>query len=177
MSILNQLVFADKHNLKPWVHLRGNDASNALLYDEKIHGDPDGSVKGGGVVFEMVHGMAVSVARSDADDPSTVYPNAPAQRAKERSQKEFTVAPGNGIWDSYFEPVSDFVPGDKSCRSVPLIEMEEVLVSPGLESYAPWSVRAWQYDKVPDSLWWNSEKGSSLKEWCGFTRDAIISYL
>lgn len=165
-SVLNQLAFADKHNLKPWVHLRSssntNTASNALLYDEKIHGAE--STNGRRVVFEMMQGMAVSIARLDENDATTIYPNVPAKRDKELSQKVFSVE-GNGIWNSYFEPVSDFVPGDESCRSVPLIEMEEVLVSPGLEAFAPWSVRAWRYDKVPDTLWWGPKQGGSLKDW------------
>lgn len=159
-SVLNQLVFADMHNLKPWVHLRSNHVSNALVYDEKIHSIADGK----SVVFEMMYGMAISVVTLDDSDSTTIYPNVPALRDKDMSQHEFSVQ-GSGIWNSYFEPVSDFVPGDESCRRVPLIEIEEILVSPGLESYAPWSVKAWRYDKVSNKCWLDVANGESVNAW------------
>jgi hypothetical protein len=155
-SVLNQLIFAGKHNLKPWVHLRSNDTATALVYDDKIHGV-------GSTAFEMMHGMAVSTAMADESSPPKIYPNFPARREAQLSSKQFLFL-GSGIWNSYFEPVSDFVPGDKSCRNKPLIEMEPTLVSPGLDLYAPWSVRAWHYDNVADGMWWNEEKGSNLKD-------------
>jgi len=157
-SVLNQLVFAKKHNLKPWVHLRSDDTSTELIYDDKVH-----SSNGANVKFEMLSGMAVSIDNW-ASDPNAIYPDRPGKQAKELSPQSYSVQ-GNGIWNSYFEPVSDFIPGDESCRNKPLIEMEDVLVSPGMDVYAPWSIRAWRYDNVPESLWWKHEGYTSLKEW------------
>lgn len=39
------------------------------------------------------------------------------------------------------------------CADYPLIEIDPILVSPGLDSYCPWAIRAWRYDDVPDQLW------------------------
>jgi hypothetical protein len=142
VSILNQLLFAEQHRLKPWIHLRPEHSP--ILFDDIFHNTTSTAA------FEMVHGMAVSVAQADKKNPQSIYPRKPAIRDTLKT-KEF-VMEGHGIWDSYFEPVSDFVPGDKSCRDKPLIEMEEVLVR-GLDVYAPWSVRAWQYDQVLEKLW------------------------
>ena len=163
-SVLNQLIFADKHNLKPWVHLR-NKSDGLIIYDEKVHNETSNTVR----TFEMVHGMAVRFARHESSDHE-IYPDRPDKKSPLK-QVQFTVPPGNGIWNSYFEPVSDFVPGDESCRSKPLIEMEEVLVSPGMEAYCPWSVKAWRYDNIPGSLLQSATKGSSsmvsMEDWLG----------
>ena len=152
VSVLNQLLYAEQHNLKPWVHLRAPTAG--LVYDPKSHNATPHT-------FEMMHGMAVSLAR-DQEDPKVFSPGRPGKRAPSLSPYTFRVK-GNGIWESYFEPVSDFVPGDVSCRKKPLIEMEQQLVDPGLELYAKWSVRSWRYDGVPASLW--NPTQATLQHW------------
>ena len=144
-SVLNQLLFAEKYNLRPWVHLR-SDVS-PLIYDDVAHNNPASKQ----TTFQMLRGMDVSYLLHDGIDNS-YYPDQPARREAELTLENFTVSPGNGIWNSYFEPVSDFLPGDVSCQSKPLIEMHEALVSPGLESFCPWSVKAWRYDNLPVSL-------------------------
>lgn len=156
-SVLNQLMFADQHNLKPWVHLRGNHSATSLVYDKDYHDGDETS-------FEMLHGMAIGALRSNQSRPESLYPNKPAQKAVELTTRLFSVQ-GTGIWQNYFDPVSDFVPRDTSCRNQPLMEMEESLVSPGLESFSPHAVRAWRYDQVSDAHWWNPSLSQSLKDW------------
>jgi len=43
--------------------------------------------------------------------------------------------------------------------------MDEILVSPGLDVYAPWTVRAWRYDNVPEANWWQPSDRETLQEW------------
>lgn len=152
-GVLNQLIYADTYNLKPWIHLRSN--ANVNIYDEEIH-------KNGRIEFDMMEGMAVGNMTLDKDDVSTTYPSEPKRRKNSFSQKRFS-ADGNGIWNSYFEPVSDFMPEDESCRILPLMEMNEVEIT-GLQSYAPWAIRAWRYDRVPERIWWTSSMNFSLSD-------------
>jgi hypothetical protein len=153
-SILNQILFAETHNLKPWVHLHSN-GSNAFLYDAKVHGH-------GRMEYEMMEGVWVENGRLNGTKHMW-YPHE-VRHSIELSRKRFTVH-GNGIWQSYLQPVSDFVPGDVSCRNVPLVELTEGQVVPGLHSFAPWSVRAWRYDTVPGAHWWNPSRNVLLREW------------
>ena len=113
----------------------------------------------------------------NASDPRTLYPSKPAIKESQFTLEDFTVH-GNGIWNSYFAPVSDFVPGDESCRNKPLLEMDEVLVNPGLQLYAPDALRAWWYDGVPAELWWKEQQQQEhdrdgaprWKEWVSLVR-------
>jgi hypothetical protein len=157
-SILNQLLLADKHNLKPWVHLRSNHSSTALIYDDKAHETDTVSN------FEMRKGMAWIVSKANDSNPSSLYATSPAKRDGALSVQQFFVQ-GSGIWNMYFEPVSDFVPGDSSCRGKPLLELDDVLVTPGINIYAPWAIRAWKYDGVEGGMWWRDDDGSVFKDW------------
>jgi hypothetical protein len=144
-DVVNQLIYAETYNLIPWVYLSNG---SELIRDTDSH-----KLEVVGPI-EMLGNMVVSAVQ-DEQYPAMYYPGRPAQEASVRSKRKF-VFEANGIWESYFQPVSDFVPGDESCNNLPLITMDERLISPGLSPYCPWAVRAWQYDHVPDHLW-NSE--------------------
>lgn len=170
-DVLNQLLYAEMYNLKPWVHLqfstheKNDDIRDAAsyIYDASAHGMVSRGHNSTRLSFDMLHGMAVSVTK-DANDDRLICPGRSAQRSSTLSSHTFAVT-GNGVWNSYFEPVSDFVPGDPSCHNKPLISMEEQLVSPVFSSLCPWAVRAWRYDIVPDSIWWKSGVSSSYQSW------------
>ncbi|CAB9521584.1 Glycolipid 2-alpha-mannosyltransferase [Seminavis robusta] len=151
-SILNQLLYAEMQNLKPWIHL-GRDS--AVIYDEQVHGG------GPGLALEFLDGYIISTEH-DKMNVSAIYPGIPVEGGEVSIQTlEVT---GNGVWNSYFQPVSkDMRPGDQSCRKVPLLTMEPSMISPGLDVWCPWCVRSWRYDGVPAHLW----KPSHLKlnEW------------
>jgi Glycolipid 2-alpha-mannosyltransferase len=140
-SVLNQLIYADRYNLKPWIHL--NNITSPLIYDSKAHNESNEPRP-----FQMLQGAAADVTTL-AGIPNANFPGKPTISGK-LSQRDFTVLPGNGIWNTYFEPVSDFLPGDESCQNKPLIELEETMISPGLEVFAPWSIKAWRYDNIPE---------------------------
>ena len=135
--ILNQLYYAERNNLKPWVFL--SNASHAI-YDIETHGCGEGET------FNMMDGMQASIVR-DQQRPESLYPGELDEESKLR-KNSFHVS-GNGVWKNYLDPVSDFVPGDKSCRDKPLVRLEHRLVEPGLRVWAPWSVRSREYDDLP----------------------------
>lgn len=125
-SILNQLVFAERNSLKPWIHLR----SDSFLYDEQEHGDETSIAN-----FQMRNSLITYTGQGDNSFPDS-YDQV------SRSTRPFTLQ-GNGIWESYFQPVSDFVPGDASCQDKPVVELDEKAIAfsnndPSL--IRPWSV-------------------------------------
>lgn len=146
--VLNQLIFADMNNLKPWIHL--NNASHRV-WDTEVHG-------GGQFVTFKMHNVQNPVANvSEHICPSMeAYMNS-------SSESVFSVD-GTGVWEHYLEQVSNFVPGDKSCQGKPLIRFNEPLLS-GIHSQCPWTVRAWRYDDLPDNL--ASASGAKLEKWYG----------
>jgi hypothetical protein len=150
-SILNQLVFAENNNLLPWVHLQGSDESNRLIYDKRVHGNDVEH-------FKMVDGMSNFDIKDILNNVSITFSDADMML----EWKSFEIH-GNGIWNSYFEPVSDFVPGDKSCLKLPLLELKEDLVRSVVVN-AKWAIRAWKYDNVADSLWWNPKWKLSMND-------------
>jgi hypothetical protein len=137
--MVGMLQWADQHNFKPWVHM--NDVS-VPVYDPVVH------TQGPKTEFTMMNGMEIGWAR-DPDDPLG-YTFAGKPRLNDRDGEkalfsdkfEFT---GTGIWEHYFEPVSDFSPGDPSCVDKPYVKFEYVHVMPGLHSHSPWMTHPWRY--------------------------------
>ena len=170
-SILNQLIYAEMHNLTPWIHL-GNDSS--YIYDELEHSDKHGApprsepssvtnqenINANSMNFHRHYNsimantsFEVGVDYYNQLNLSTAYPSVPILRDDDAFLHDYKYFAGNGIWESYFQPVSDYVPGDASCKNVPMVRIKSDLVMPGLHSWCPWAVRAWRYDDVPYSLW------------------------
>jgi len=141
-SVLNQLIYAEKYNLKPWVHLSNE---SEYIYDKDYHG-----FGAGGLVKGMKDSLEVSVLRNE-HNASLFYPGKPVTK-KMQSASPLKLQ-GTGIWESYFSPVSDFIPGDTSCKDKPILSLSAAMVKPGLHSWSPWSVKAWRSDEVPDDLW------------------------
>ena len=69
---------------------------------------------------------------------------------------------GNGVWENYFEPVSDFTPGDPSCQDKPLVTMDLYHITPGIHGFAEWAPRCWRYQYVPDYM---TKPHIPLQEW------------
>jgi Glycolipid 2-alpha-mannosyltransferase len=156
-SILNQLIYADRYNLKPWIHL--NSSTSPLIYDPGAHGGSSENIG-----FQMLRGPDVGVDAVQVTS-TIVIPGHPIFGGN-LLQRNYLIPPGNGIWDTYFEPVSDFIPDDESCRNKPLIEMEEKMVMPGLD-VTPWAVKAWRYDTIPESMLFNKteQRTLSMSSW------------
>eukprot|EP00980_Cylindrotheca_fusiformis_P008768 scaffold1869_cov122-Cylindrotheca_fusiformis.AAC.30 len=150
-SVVNQLIYAERYNLIPWIRL-GNESE--YIYDSEVHGTgPSRSIDGS--TTKKVQMLAHRF------NSSYLYPGPPASSEFRPTAK--SVLHGNGIWESYFSQVSDFHPDDTSCLGKPLIRMDHQLVTSNLNSWAPWSVKAWRYDQIPDELWKPDDQ--KLKEW------------
>jgi hypothetical protein len=123
-SVLKQLAYAERYNLKPWIHLEANDIANALLFDEQEHGamaTKQVQMKNSTISIAPNTSILVSnSSRSGGHDPTfrLLSANKPISRTFH----------GNGIWESYFLPVSDFLPGDLSCQDKPLVELDEAAI-------------------------------------------------
>jgi hypothetical protein len=152
LFIINQLIYAEIHNLIPWVHL--NNVSQ-YVYDDKIHGI------GHKKTFEMICGKTVSW-HAFFDPISKQQHRYPGKPQGINLVPCNIAVEGNGVWSSYFDPVSKFNPGDPSCTSLPLIRMTYSQIIPALHVFAPWSVRAWRYGGLPPSL---QKPNETYQEW------------
>jgi hypothetical protein len=155
LFVLNQLIYAEKHNLIPWVHL--NNVSH-YVYDPNVHG------KGPSISFKMLHG--VNASWTGFIDPISqqrvAFPGRPVPQQSPLTEREITVF-GNGVWNSYFQLVSPFFPGaDSSCDKLPLIRLTHAQIIPALHVNCPWSLRAWRYGGLPPSL---QQDEISYDEW------------
>ena len=145
LFVVNQLIYADKHNLLPLVHL--NDHSK-YVYDPSVHGKAPDSV------LPMKAGMNISW--NTFVDPSNQqkypFPGKPA-KIQQTLNDHIYILRGNGVWGSYFYPVSKFSPSDPSCQRLPLLKMKPAHILPGLHLHAPWAVRSWRYGGLPRGLY------------------------
>jgi len=156
-SVLNQLMYAERNNLTPFIHLSNE---SKLIYDDEIHGEATGEEP----VFEAIHDTLMFTMSRNENNASFTYPGPVVVEDSGQnlqSRKKEILLRGNGIWASYFHSVSDFIPS-KSCSDKPILCMDEHMVS-ALNSLSPWSIKAWQYDDIPNELW--NPKGLTLKSW------------
>ena len=146
--ILNQLLYADMNNLKPWIHL--SKTTSQSVYDESVHGSADDENEQV-VSFEMLTGVPIhQLLSSDTSTPDP-YPGAPDFSHPDISKSKVSVS-GNGVWNNYFVPVSDFDPNNPesltSCQNKPLVSLDKDSVSMGLHKLAPWSIKSFRYSGV-----------------------------
>ena len=145
--VVAQLIYAEKYNLLPFVHLNNY---SFLVYDDNVH-----AVDGDSGVDIKVLDRTVQV--STLQDPRwrrALYPGPP--KTVEQKQRHGQVDPtktyhfeGDGVWYHYFRPISEFCPGDRSCMKLPYVTMEAAQISPGLHLYAPWAPKIWRYGPLP----------------------------
>ena len=127
---VNQLIYADMHNLLPWIHFdyRGN------VYDEVNH------TKISLHNFTMLGG---GYPAADVIDKDMTYPGAPVLDQRKMHKHTFPVE-GLGIWSQYFLPVSDFTFNDPSCINKPYLSFSDEKGDPdmrlilGIHNHAPW---------------------------------------
>ncbi len=137
MFNVGMLAWADQHNYLPWIHIEDN--YTVPIWDENVHNNNVTKP----TEFTMMEGMEIGWSR-DPDDPRAhLFPGKPF--VKEPLRPKTFVRSGTGVWEHYFLPVNDFVPGDLSCRDKPLVKMNEDHIVPGMHANAPWAPRAWRY--------------------------------
>jgi hypothetical protein len=138
--VINQIIYAEMFGYLPWVHF--NNVSQHV-YDPLVHGGANTTVQG-------IDGMEISWMQVDAPNKTKlegmVYPGRPRSTGK-LDKRSFAVS-GTGVFESYFEPISEFRKGDKSCERLPIITMSYDQLR-GMHLYSPWAVRTWQYLAMP----------------------------
>lgn len=143
LFVVNQLLYAQRYNLIPWVHLTN---TSQHVYDHVAHGAlaPQTIVVNGILQPTWLH-YSDSLAHKTfgIPGPPLFHPSG--------SPTVYTVS-GNGVWKSYFHPVSEFTPADLSCQQLPLVRLSYSQIIPGLHLHSPWAVRAWRYGGLPPSL-------------------------
>jgi hypothetical protein len=172
--MINQLIYAEMYNLIPWIHLNN---ITQWVYDEEIHGVDS-------VDFELNEGWIVPWQGGLFND-SGAWPGEP--RIKERKMAirsqdgivefEGGLQPhswsfrGRGVWNDYFEPVSAFNPQDPSCQKLALVHLDYEQLNPGIQFYAPFAVRSWEYGFLPAYLRYNYTDTGTLHNWFGTMRE------
>jgi hypothetical protein len=162
--VINQLIYAEKYNLLPWIHLN-NISKHA--YDPVLHGGGQQQLlhsAGDSTTqkFDMLRGMSISwTSHQMLRFGYGSYPGKPIE-LQDLKPYTYTVH-GTGVWEHYFLPVSDFVPGDASCVHKPLLKMHYYHLNPSLLFYTPWSVKSWPYTYLPNRL--QPTPTQSLQEW------------
>ena len=156
LFVVNQLIYADKHNLMPWVHL--NNVSH-YVYDPTVH------ERGPSITAQMRFGANASWTGfvDPISQQQVAFPGRPLAIQSPLTEQQTTVT-GNGVCNSYFLPVSSFSPGamDVSCQRLPLVRLTHAQIIPALHIHCPWAVRAWRYGGLPPSL---RQEKLSYEEW------------
>jgi hypothetical protein len=167
------LYWADQHNFKPWVHLNN---FSVPVFDDVVH------AQGPGVRFTMMKGMEVGWARDARDPHGYVFPGKPMLPDGVTLTSHEYFFEGTGVWEHYFEPVSDFSPGDPSCTNKPLVSLTLEQISQGLHCQAPWASFAWRYwmpgymrrTEVPLDAWFEPQRrhaAAIVKRYIRFNAD------
>jgi hypothetical protein len=161
MYVVNHFIYADMYNLLPWVHLD----PKFPCYDEVIHGNYTKT-------FTMLSGVHESQVVGQGDmlcnywKKPQYYPGKPDFQTQ-LNPTEFTIV-GNGLWASYFHSVGGYPPDDPSCKDKPLILLNKRSRFPGMHVCAPWGVRPWSLNKVPEAL---RPTNKTVHEWAAPMRE------
>eukprot|EP00977_Amphora_coffeiformis_P018105 scaffold6164_cov163-Amphora_coffeaeformis.AAC.16 len=155
--VVGQILYAERYALKPWIHF--NNLSR-VVYDERVHG------QGPGVHFTMWQGGNATFVHKKHGRRREYTPGPPDATVVPR-RKDFYF-PGTGVWGHYMEPISDFVPGDRSCLNKTYSTMDLYLITPGIHGYDPdLATRCWRYDYLPPYItrphltyheWWEPQR-------------------
>ncbi len=143
--IISQLVYADRHNLLPIIHL-GN--SSLTVHDPVVHGVGHRQVIG-------FAGSAIPNTKIPKVIPDVWYPGHPRRDTTHR--KTTIHLAGTGLWNHYFHDLHVC-----DTDNLQIYSMAPEQVSPGLFFHAPWSPKAWRYDRIPDII---QKRHLPLFEW------------
>lgn len=155
LFVINQLLYAEEYNLIPFVHL--SDESYHV-YDAEHHGKniPQNFQVGGSLEASWIHYFDSTANRTFG------YPGPPVFGTKSAASPATIELLGNGVWNSYFFPVSEYSPTDASCQRLSLLTLSHGQIIPGLHLHAPYAVRSWRYSSLPPILWNTS---ATYEEW------------
>lgn len=148
MSLVDAILYAEHYNLYPFLHI--NDDKNRPCYDPKVHG------VGPNVTF---HHLSGTITNTRGTGNMTCYnkhrtktfqkPGPPD--TTDLKVQEYTLV-GNGLWNSYFEPVTPFPFDDASCRNKPMYQLSVAQVYTYMHRCSELAVRSWPFYGVPEAL-------------------------
>lgn len=154
--VLNQLIYAEKHNLLPWIHL--DSQSNIHVYDEDEHSNADNPLMFG---VNVLNGLKWDSFYDQINGKNYSYPGKPILNYQHPESITRSInLDGSGIWNSYFDLPSRLDPlrhlADKSsafsCHKKPIFQLTLQQIEPSLMMYCPYCVRAWRRKSTPPSL-------------------------
>jgi hypothetical protein len=123
LFLLNQILYAEKYSLIPWIHL--NNVSR-YVYDPRVHG------KEKSISFDVP--SIVNASWTAFFDPiskeQVPFAGEPSLSHLSTSKKAKVTVHGNGVWNSYFYPVSRFTPDDPSCTQLPVVRLTHRQIIP-----------------------------------------------
>lgn len=157
--VINQLIYAEQHNLVPWVHFT---LRNGEVYDTDVHDFVPKGSDGKPVSFPTMGGAKIPTVLGTGDmkcHKDWPYPEAPDYENSDFIEGRFQLKT-SGVWDFYFEPVSNFLPqtmtqvDEASCFTRPLVDISrpQQLLNNGVHFCAPWAIRGWIYNESPIAL-------------------------
>eukprot|EP00523_Entomoneis_sp_CCMP467_P018507 CAMPEP_0168819904 /NCGR_PEP_ID=MMETSP0726-20121227/8549_1 /TAXON_ID=265536 /ORGANISM="Amphiprora sp., Strain CCMP467" /LENGTH=239 /DNA_ID=CAMNT_0008872349 /DNA_START=88 /DNA_END=804 /DNA_ORIENTATION=+ len=119
------------------------DNASHWIYDPEVHG------RGGHEKFRMQKGEFTQQLNASNGCPSGAI--------QKPGTTELTTyhMEGNGVWASYFEPVSPFHPqlvARSTCRYKPLVRLSFPQILQGLHLSCVHSVRAWRYGGTSEAV-------------------------
>lgn len=160
--VMNQLLYAEKHNLLPWIHL--DNEANTHVYDKTEHNYVDSPLS---LKLQVLNGLHWDSYDDSENSQTYEYPGTPILDHKDpESESSIVTLNGTGIWSSYFEapsrldPVRDLAGDPKStsstCHSKPIFQLTLRQIEPSLMVFCPYCVRAWRRKSTPPTLaQWN----------------------
>lgn len=157
--VINQIIYAEQHNLLPWVHF---SMRNGEVFDPEVHDFIPTKEDGTPVSFKTMGGATPTEIQGTGDMAcfrDWTYPGVPDFEGSDYRPGVYQLKT-SGVWDFYFEPISNFQPqkmspnDELSCYSIPIVDIShpQKLLNNGVHFCAPWAIRGWIYNESPPAL-------------------------
>jgi hypothetical protein len=154
-SLVDSLLYAEKYNLLPYLWI--NDDENKPCYDIKVHGI------GMNRTFTHLTGSISNLVGQGAMECHTNEGTRPGPPSFQNLQRHNYTLIGNGLWQSYFQPLSVTDPfNDPSCNTKPIFEMTRSQIMPDMHRCSEIAVRGWAFKGIPEALRPNDR---SIADW------------
>ena len=179
LFVLNQLLYAERHAMFPWIHL---SPYSHHIHDAQVHGEE----------IHVAQTFVTAPAWWQINTAQNQCPSAPPitdADAKQWRLAEWKLA-GTGVWSSYFQPLfahhnassrppppsssssSRPSPIPSCLKALPLVTLTTEQILYGLHLQCPWSVRAWRYGGLSPAL---RQPKLDLHTWLGKHRQKAAS--
>ena len=155
-SLVDSLLYAELYNLYPFLWV--NDDKNQPCYDPNVHG------VGPNITFQHLTGPITNlIGEGDmvCHTKSNTRPGPPD--FENLVMKDYTLV-GNGLWQSYFRPISQQGFPFEACPNHPIFEMTNSQVMPDMHRCSEFAVRGWTFFGIPDRLL-PQEGQQSMQDW------------